>query len=194
MDGQGFVSGRARGFSHLLTLILLTWRIRWARNNANRWQMGVNPLNADLNPICHLLAFLGAHLIFHVSGLRVNSAFEVLNLQEGAVRSHPRYEHTKMPERDSDSSTTSSDEVEEWEESHLYTPIHLPGWTGTLWCVGVMAKLRKATISFVMSVCPSVRTKNSAPTGRIFVEFDILVFLEKKICPENSSFIKTWQQ
>jgi len=31
-----------------------------------------NPLNTDLNPICHLLALLGAHLIFHVSGLRVN--------------------------------------------------------------------------------------------------------------------------
>ena len=30
-----------------------------------------NPLNADLNPICHLLALLGAHHIFHVSGLRV---------------------------------------------------------------------------------------------------------------------------
>ena len=30
-----------------------------------------NPLNAQLNPICHLLALLGAHYIFHVSGLRV---------------------------------------------------------------------------------------------------------------------------
>ena len=30
-----------------------------------------NPLNAELNPICHLLALLGPHLIFHVSGLRV---------------------------------------------------------------------------------------------------------------------------
>jgi hypothetical protein len=30
-----------------------------------------NPLNAELNPICHLLALLGAHHIFHVSGLRV---------------------------------------------------------------------------------------------------------------------------
>jgi len=29
-----------------------------------------NPLNAELNPICHLLALLGAHYIFHVSGLR----------------------------------------------------------------------------------------------------------------------------
>jgi len=31
-----------------------------------------NPLNAGLNPICHLLALLGAHHIFHISGLRVN--------------------------------------------------------------------------------------------------------------------------
>ena len=31
----------------------------------------VNPLNAELNPICHLLALLGAHHIFHVSVLRV---------------------------------------------------------------------------------------------------------------------------
>jgi len=30
-----------------------------------------NPLNAELNPICHLLALLGAHHILHVSGLRV---------------------------------------------------------------------------------------------------------------------------
>ena len=32
-----------------------------------------NPLNAELNPICHLLALLGAHHILHVSGLRVNN-------------------------------------------------------------------------------------------------------------------------
>jgi len=31
----------------------------------------INPLNTELNPICHLLALLGAHHIFHVSGLRV---------------------------------------------------------------------------------------------------------------------------
>jgi hypothetical protein len=31
----------------------------------------INPLNAELNPICHLLALLGAHLIFHVSRIRV---------------------------------------------------------------------------------------------------------------------------
>jgi hypothetical protein len=33
-----------------------------------------NPLNAELNPICHLLTLLGAHLILHVSRIRVNEA------------------------------------------------------------------------------------------------------------------------
>jgi len=30
-----------------------------------------NPLNTKLNPICHLLASLGAHPIIHVSKVRV---------------------------------------------------------------------------------------------------------------------------
>ena len=30
-----------------------------------------NPLNAELNPICHLLALVEAHLILHVSRVRV---------------------------------------------------------------------------------------------------------------------------
>jgi len=30
-----------------------------------------NPLNIELNPICHLLALLGAHPILHVSRIRV---------------------------------------------------------------------------------------------------------------------------
>jgi len=33
----------------------------------------LNPLNAELNPICHLLALIGAHHIFHVSETRVNA-------------------------------------------------------------------------------------------------------------------------
>jgi hypothetical protein len=36
----------------------------------------INPLNADLNPICHLLALLGAHPIFHVSRIRVKFMVE----------------------------------------------------------------------------------------------------------------------
>ena len=33
----------------------------------------INPLNAELNPICHLLALLGAHHILHVSRIRVKA-------------------------------------------------------------------------------------------------------------------------
>jgi hypothetical protein len=35
----------------------------------------IKPLNADLIPICHLLALLGAHHILHVSKIRVNIKF-----------------------------------------------------------------------------------------------------------------------
>jgi len=31
----------------------------------------INPLNAELNPICHRLALLGAHHILHISRIRV---------------------------------------------------------------------------------------------------------------------------
>ena len=34
--------------------------------------MTVNPLNTELNPICYLLALLGAHHFLHVSRIRVN--------------------------------------------------------------------------------------------------------------------------
>ena len=39
----------------------------------------INPLNADLNPICHLLAFLGSHHIFHVSRIRFNAQDTILD-------------------------------------------------------------------------------------------------------------------
>ena len=35
---------------------------------------GINLLNAELNPICHFLALLGAHHILHVSRIRVKTA------------------------------------------------------------------------------------------------------------------------
>jgi hypothetical protein len=44
----------------------------------------INSLNAELNAIGRLLVLLGAHLIFHVSGVRVhatlNSAFSFLRI------------------------------------------------------------------------------------------------------------------
>jgi len=48
--------------------------------NKNQWQIfrnSFNPLNAELNPICHLLSLLGAQHIFHISRLRVNMYFAI---------------------------------------------------------------------------------------------------------------------
>ena len=50
-------------------------------NNAGSWNkkerllniIEVNPLNPELNPICYLLALLGAHHFLHVSRIRVKS-------------------------------------------------------------------------------------------------------------------------
>ena len=40
-----------------------------------------NPLNPELNPICYLLALLGAHYFLHVSRIRVKSlTFRLLML------------------------------------------------------------------------------------------------------------------
>ena len=33
----------------------------------------INPLNPELNPICYLLALLGAHHFLHVSRIRVKN-------------------------------------------------------------------------------------------------------------------------
>jgi hypothetical protein len=43
-------------------------------------QYEIIPLNTELNPICHLLALLGAHHIFHVSRIRVNTVCMKLNV------------------------------------------------------------------------------------------------------------------
>jgi len=47
----------------------------------------LNPLNAELNPICHLLALLGAHHILHVSRIRVNYVY-VLDLDLNSLPAH----------------------------------------------------------------------------------------------------------
>ena len=38
-----------------------------------RFLRSVSPLNPELNPICYLLALLGAHHFLHVSRIRVKS-------------------------------------------------------------------------------------------------------------------------
>ena len=41
----------------------------------------INPLNAKLNPICYLLALLGAHHILHVSRIRVKFLWTLIRKQ-----------------------------------------------------------------------------------------------------------------
>ena len=48
----------------------MSFRTEGYRNSPNL--PALNPLNAELNPICHLLTLLGAHHIFHVSRISVN--------------------------------------------------------------------------------------------------------------------------
>jgi len=40
------------------------------------FNVNINPLDAELNPICQLLALLGAHHILHVSSIRLNVFFK----------------------------------------------------------------------------------------------------------------------
>ena len=46
--------------------------LRYPARNAHASHY-INHLNAELNPICHLLALLGAHRILYVSRIRVKS-------------------------------------------------------------------------------------------------------------------------
>jgi hypothetical protein len=68
---------------YLILIILLMWRIWRAPNNASRWKMGFNsvfnPLKAELNPIDHFLALLGAYPILHISGVRVKDNSSHIN-------------------------------------------------------------------------------------------------------------------
>ena len=45
----------------------------------------INPLHVQLNPICHLLALLGAHHIFHVSRIRVNTTSGMITLKHRVI-------------------------------------------------------------------------------------------------------------
>jgi len=49
--------------------VWLNFCMLWRRRN--HWYKIVNPLNAEVNPICRLQALLGAHHILHISRIRV---------------------------------------------------------------------------------------------------------------------------
>ena len=50
-----------------------------------------NTLNAQLNPVCHLLALLGAHHILHVSRIKVNALHSYSGRRDSSVGIATRY-------------------------------------------------------------------------------------------------------
>ena len=66
-----------------------------------RCRISINPLNPELNPICYLLALLGAHHFLHISRLRVKLlTFRRLSYIYGAPildvsRSHTTTQHSR---------------------------------------------------------------------------------------------------
>jgi hypothetical protein len=55
-------------------IVLFFWTPHDVQIPQSTWsKIYINPLNAELNPICHLLVLLGAHPILHISRIRVNA-------------------------------------------------------------------------------------------------------------------------
>ena len=58
-----------------------SWRstkvILWCKVKQSS-RLWINPLNPELNPICYLLALLGAHHFLHVSRIRIKLTFRLL--------------------------------------------------------------------------------------------------------------------
>jgi hypothetical protein len=56
--------------------------------------MFFNPLNAELNPICHLLTLLGVHHILHVSRIKVNCYGSTGKYSDSNYRHFAKYTST----------------------------------------------------------------------------------------------------
>ena len=88
---------------------------------------------------------------------------------------------------------------EQWTCRRLTYPITVSGFLNALlfWhgrsFLKANARWRRATISFVMSVRPSVRMEQ---LGSLLMDFHEIWYFEHfpKICGENSSVIKTWEE
>ena len=60
----------------LLDISIFSLDLHWSGSSTNDGNYethvhSINPLKPELNPICYLLALLGAHHFFHVSRIRV---------------------------------------------------------------------------------------------------------------------------
>ena len=65
--------------------------IQPATHTPTRFVAFLNPLNAELNPVCHLLALAGAHHFVHFSRLRVNDTQNVFYRTFDTVASKPHF-------------------------------------------------------------------------------------------------------
>jgi hypothetical protein len=52
---------------------------KWGKNEKRENSGILNPINTELNPICHLLALLEAHHILHISRKKVKSSAKKIN-------------------------------------------------------------------------------------------------------------------
>jgi hypothetical protein len=78
-------------------------------------------------------------------------------------------------------------------ETLLAADLH---YSSTAPFLGASAKSRKATVSFVMSVCMSVCTQGTTPLPLDGFSWNLVlrVFFFSKTCQENSSLIKIWHE
>jgi hypothetical protein len=77
---------------------------------------------------------------------------------------------------------------------NLYVTKCVCFWEAETEILGAFEKLRKATISFVVSLCPSVRPHE---TTRLPLDGFALNFVSdyfQKICRESLGFVKIWQE
>jgi hypothetical protein len=70
--------------SYIYLTVISTTRntVKEMRTLHMKGHASLNPLNAELNPICHLLALLGAHHILHISRIRVKILENVAHATE----------------------------------------------------------------------------------------------------------------
>jgi hypothetical protein len=72
------ISNRYMFFAMLFTFVVYSNCTSASTRHAKENE--INPLNTELNSICHLLALLGVHHILHVSRIRVNGVVHILTL------------------------------------------------------------------------------------------------------------------
>jgi len=70
------------------------------RGSRGTFLLILNPLNAELNSICHLLTLLGSHHILHVSRVRVKmtllGSHHILHVSRVRVKVNTKYGSVKL--------------------------------------------------------------------------------------------------